>query len=142
MISDATQRSVFRWIHIIFAIPLIGYVCSPFEQIPNYAHAVRLFFRSRNCRLGTLDVERLFRSTPLFSERNEVSASCASEPCILAHPRPFREVNKGMKKFYIKRSTSLNVPNGTLAFSLHPLAFPHFSPCHRAKSSLLVWPPI
>ena len=44
MISDAAQRSVFRWIHIIFAIPIIGYVYSPFEQIPNYAHAVRLFF--------------------------------------------------------------------------------------------------
>jgi len=39
--NDATKRSVFRWIHIIFAIPIIGYVYSPFEQIPNYAPVVR-----------------------------------------------------------------------------------------------------
>jgi predicted tellurium resistance membrane protein TerC len=39
--NDATKRSVFRWIHIVFAIPIIGYVYSPFEQIPNYAPVVR-----------------------------------------------------------------------------------------------------
>ena len=44
MISDATQRSIFRWIHLVFAIPIIGYIYSPFEQIPNYAPAVRFVF--------------------------------------------------------------------------------------------------
>ena len=39
--SDATKRSIFRWVHIIFAIPIIGYIYSPFEQIPNYAGIVR-----------------------------------------------------------------------------------------------------
>jgi predicted tellurium resistance membrane protein TerC len=39
--NDVTKRSVFRWIHIVFAIPIIGYVYSPFEQIPNYAPVVR-----------------------------------------------------------------------------------------------------
>lgn len=29
MIRDATKRSIFRWIHIIFAIPIIGYVYEP-----------------------------------------------------------------------------------------------------------------
>ena len=44
MISNATQRSIFRWIHLVFAIPILGYVYSPFEQLPNYAPAVRFFF--------------------------------------------------------------------------------------------------
>ena len=41
MISSAIQRSIIRWIHIIFAIPIIGYIYSPFDQIPNYAPVVR-----------------------------------------------------------------------------------------------------
>lgn len=41
MISSATQRSIFRWTHIVFAIPIAGYVYSPFEQLPNYAPVVR-----------------------------------------------------------------------------------------------------
>ena len=39
-----TQRSAFRLIPLIFAIPIAGYVYSPFDQIPNYAPAVRFFF--------------------------------------------------------------------------------------------------
>ena len=41
MISNATQRSIVRWIHIVFAIPIAGYIYSPFEDIPNYAPVVR-----------------------------------------------------------------------------------------------------
>ncbi|HKU74849.1 MAG TPA: hypothetical protein VJR02_13135 [Pyrinomonadaceae bacterium] len=41
MISSAARRSILRWIHIIFAIPIIGYIYSPFDQIPNYAPVVR-----------------------------------------------------------------------------------------------------
>ena len=37
MISRATQRSIFRWVHLILAIPILGYIYSPFEEIPNYA---------------------------------------------------------------------------------------------------------
>ena len=44
MISIATQRVIVRWIHIVFAIPILGYIYSPFEEIPNYAPAVRFFF--------------------------------------------------------------------------------------------------
>lgn len=44
MISNATQRTIFRWLHIVLAIPIIGYIYSPFEQIPNYAPAVRYVF--------------------------------------------------------------------------------------------------
>ena len=41
MISAAAQRKIFRWIHIILAIPIVGYVYSPFEELPNYAPVVR-----------------------------------------------------------------------------------------------------
>src|SRR5206468_8645928 len=41
MISDGTKRSILRWIHIIFGIPILGYIYSPFEQLPNYAPVVR-----------------------------------------------------------------------------------------------------
>jgi len=39
--KDATKRSILRWIHIVFAIPIAGYVYSPFEELPNYAPVVR-----------------------------------------------------------------------------------------------------
>ena len=35
--NNATQRSIFRWIHIIFSIPILGYIYSPFEKLPDYA---------------------------------------------------------------------------------------------------------
>ncbi len=44
MISSATKRSILRWIHIVFGIPILGYIYSPFEEIPNYARAVRFVF--------------------------------------------------------------------------------------------------
>ena len=39
--SNATKRVILRWIHLIFAIPIIGYVYSPFAELPNYAPVVR-----------------------------------------------------------------------------------------------------
>jgi thiosulfate reductase cytochrome b subunit len=41
MISSAAKRSIIRWIHLILAIPIVGYVYSPFEELPNYAPVVR-----------------------------------------------------------------------------------------------------
>jgi predicted tellurium resistance membrane protein TerC len=41
MISNATKRAILRWIHLIFAIPIIGYIYSPFVDLPNYAPIVR-----------------------------------------------------------------------------------------------------
>jgi hypothetical protein len=35
------KRSIFRWIHIVFGIPIIGYIYSPFKELPNYAAVVR-----------------------------------------------------------------------------------------------------
>ena len=42
--TDAATRSIVRWIHIIFSIPILGYIYSPFEKIPQYAPATRFVF--------------------------------------------------------------------------------------------------
>jgi hypothetical protein len=42
--SQGTKRWVFRTIHFVFSIPIIGYIYSPFDQIPNYAPATRFIF--------------------------------------------------------------------------------------------------
>jgi predicted tellurium resistance membrane protein TerC len=39
--KETTKRSIFRWIHLVFAIPIIGYIYSPFKELPNYAPVVR-----------------------------------------------------------------------------------------------------
>ena len=39
--SNATKRAILRWTHLVLAIPIIGYVYSPFEELPNYAPVVR-----------------------------------------------------------------------------------------------------
>ena len=39
--KDATKRSILRWIHLVLAIPIAGYVYSPFAELPNYAPVVR-----------------------------------------------------------------------------------------------------
>jgi len=41
---QATQRSIVRLIHLILAIPILGYVYSPFEELPNYAGPTRFVF--------------------------------------------------------------------------------------------------
>ncbi len=38
---DATKRTILRLIHLVFAIPIIGYIYSPFKELPNYAPVVR-----------------------------------------------------------------------------------------------------
>jgi hypothetical protein len=42
--KEATKRSIVRWIHIVLAIPIVGYIYSPFDQIPNYAPATRYVY--------------------------------------------------------------------------------------------------
>ena len=41
MIGEATKRSVVRWVHLLLGVPIIGYVYSPFQELPNYAPVVR-----------------------------------------------------------------------------------------------------
>jgi hypothetical protein len=42
--KETTKRSIFRWIHLVLAIPILGYIYSPFDQIPNYAFPTRFIF--------------------------------------------------------------------------------------------------
>ena len=42
--KDVTQRAIFRWIHIVLAIPIVGYIYSPFEKLPDYAVPTRFVF--------------------------------------------------------------------------------------------------
>jgi hypothetical protein len=42
--KEATKRSIVRWIHIVFAIPIFGYIFSPFEKLPDYAPKTRYVF--------------------------------------------------------------------------------------------------
>jgi hypothetical protein len=44
IMKEATKRLIFRWIHIVFSIPILGYIYSPFEEIPKYADNVRFVF--------------------------------------------------------------------------------------------------
>jgi hypothetical protein len=44
MISKATQRSILRWIHLVLAIPILGYIYSPPSEAQQYASAVRFVF--------------------------------------------------------------------------------------------------
>jgi len=41
MMGKATKRWIPRLIHLIFSIPIVGYVYSPFKELPNYAPVVR-----------------------------------------------------------------------------------------------------
>ena len=42
--NQGIVRWIFRWIHIVLSIPILGYIYSPFEKIPDYAPATRYVF--------------------------------------------------------------------------------------------------
>ena len=42
--KQATKRSLLRWIHIVFTIPILGYVYSPASEVEQYAGAARFVF--------------------------------------------------------------------------------------------------
>jgi hypothetical protein len=44
ILNQAITRLIVRWIHIVLSIPIIGYIYSPFEEIPKYAPLVRFVF--------------------------------------------------------------------------------------------------
>jgi hypothetical protein len=44
IVNRGITRTVFRWIHIVFAIPILGYIYDSPSDTPNYAHSVRYFF--------------------------------------------------------------------------------------------------
>ena len=42
--NNATKRSILRWIHLVVAIPTLGYIYSPFAELPSYAAVNRFVF--------------------------------------------------------------------------------------------------
>jgi hypothetical protein len=44
MVTEAAKRSIFRWIHIICGIPIIGYIYDSPSDTHNYATSVRYVF--------------------------------------------------------------------------------------------------
>ena len=42
--KESTKRSILRWLHLFFAIPIVGYIYSPFQNLPDYAPLTRYFF--------------------------------------------------------------------------------------------------
>ena len=44
MIKASTKRSILRWVHLVIAIPILGYIYSPFAELPNYAAITRFVF--------------------------------------------------------------------------------------------------
>ncbi len=42
--KPGVQRIILRWIHLILAIPIIGYIYSPFDKLPLYAFQTRFIF--------------------------------------------------------------------------------------------------
>ena len=44
MISHATKRTILRVIHLVFCIPILGYIYGPASEVQQYAGAVRTVF--------------------------------------------------------------------------------------------------
>ena len=42
--TNATQRSILRFIHLIFSIPILGYIYGPVSEVQQYAAPVRFVF--------------------------------------------------------------------------------------------------
>jgi len=42
--NRAITRTIFRWIHLVLAIPILGYIYSPFDKLPSYAFRTRFIF--------------------------------------------------------------------------------------------------
>jgi hypothetical protein len=38
------KRSILRWIHLVFTIPLLGYIYEPMSEVEQYAGGVRFIF--------------------------------------------------------------------------------------------------
>lgn len=42
--KESTKRSIFRWIHIAFAVPILGYIYTPFDKLQYFARSIRCFY--------------------------------------------------------------------------------------------------
>ena len=66
MISNATKRWIPRLMHLTSSIPIVGYVYSPFKELPNYAPwfglSPFLYLSLRDCGCGkAMSFDALFR---------------------------------------------------------------------------------
>jgi len=43
-LDTPNQRTIVRWIHLIFAIPIVGYIYSSFDKLPDYVFPTRYVF--------------------------------------------------------------------------------------------------
>jgi len=43
-VNRGLTRTIFRWTHLLFSIPILGYIYSPFDKIPQYAAPTRYVF--------------------------------------------------------------------------------------------------
>ena len=108
-IMNQTKRSILRWIHIVFGIPIVGYIYSPFEEIPNYAPRCSVFRPSCHCPFGILDVERPCPLTTFFekigltrhSNKKETSMKGAGTKKELS-PKEREELLKALKARFEK----------------------------------------
>ena|SRR5271154_5146778 len=44
IMTEATKRSIFRWVHIICGIPMLGYIYDSPSNTHYYAHSIRYGF--------------------------------------------------------------------------------------------------
>jgi len=42
--NSATKRSILRWIHLLFTVPILGYIYEPASEVEQYAGAARYIF--------------------------------------------------------------------------------------------------
>jgi hypothetical protein len=42
--SEGVKRAILRWIHILFGVPIVGYIYTPFDQLHYFARSIRFFF--------------------------------------------------------------------------------------------------
>jgi hypothetical protein len=75
--KGTTKRAIWRTFHLILAIPIFGYIFSPFDQLPNYAFPTRYIFFPAMMLSGLWMwkghlVRRLFSRKPM--QRSAVSS--------------------------------------------------------------------
>lgn len=42
--NNSTQRTILRWIHIVFGLPILGYIYGPPEEVAPYVSMFRYVF--------------------------------------------------------------------------------------------------
>ncbi len=42
--KQSSRRSILRWIHIIFGLPILGYIYGPPEEVQQYAPVFQFVF--------------------------------------------------------------------------------------------------